>query len=213
MTSSPSLEKLVEMWRAHPPGLPAADAIVNMLKRRFRAYEVPVSLTPHSDYEIDDDVAVDDVWKLFIITDPGALNKLISPAAFDRAEWPPPAGEGWPPSLDEDWPYAFGNFQGEILAVGEVGYRLFTLLVGKGMALGVVLESRDRVFVDGFKVYGPSDELIDVLIGHMGLGKHRASENNPYGVAVGDITDEDFARYLRMAHVEGLLGVSPEGTT
>lgn len=80
------------------------------------------------------------------------------------------------------------------------------------MALGVVLESRDRVLVDGFKVYGPSDELIDVLIGHIGLGKHRASENNPYGVAVGDITDEDFARYLRMAHVEGLLGVGAEGT-
>lgn len=212
MTSSPALERLVEMWRAHPPGLPAVDALVDMLERRFQAYEVPVALIPLSDYEMDDDVAAADVCKVLIITDPGAVNELISPAAFDRTEWPPPAGDGWPPSLDEHWPEVFGNFQGNLLALGEVGYRLFTSLVGKGMALGIVLESRDGVLAEGFKVYGVSDELADVLIGHIGWEKRRVSENNPYGVAVGDVTDEDFARYLRMAHVEGLLGEGPGGT-
>ncbi|MBO3663795.1 hypothetical protein [Microbacterium stercoris] len=204
MSDSPTLEQLVDAWRADPPRPAAADGLVDLLKQRFLAYEVPVSLIPRSDYEMDDDVVEDDVWKLLLITDPATVTGLVSPAAFDREDWPPSA-EGWPPSLAEDWAEVFGNFRGELLAVEEVGYRLFTSLVGKGMALGIVLESRDGEIVDGFKIYGPSDLLADVLIGHIGWEKHRATEENPYGVAVGDIGDEDFARYLRMANAEGLL--------
>ncbi|MBF0816692.1 hypothetical protein E4U02_09725 [Microbacterium paludicola] len=205
MSGSPTLEQLVDAWRAHPPRPAAAEALVDLLKQRFRAYEVPATLIPRSDYEMDDDVVADDVWKLFFITDPDTVNALVSPAAFDREKWPPPAEEGWPPSLVEDWAEVFGSARGEVLPVEEVGYRLFTSLVGKGMALGIALESRDGRIVDGFKVYGPSDLLADVLIGHISWEKYRATEENPYGVAVGDIADEDFVRYLRMAHVEGLL--------
>lgn len=212
MSDSLTLEQLVDAWRAHPPRPATADGLIDLLTQRFRAYEVPVALIPRSDYEMDEDVVADDVWKLFLITDPGAVNALVSPAAFDREDWPPSAQEGWPPSLVEDWAEVFGSFRGAQLAVEEVGYRLFTSLVGKGMALGIALESRDGQIVDGFKIYGPSDLLADVLIAHIGWEKYRATEKNPYGVAVGDIDDGDFARYLRAAYAEGLLRPAAEGS-
>lgn len=207
MSDAAELQRLLFAWRAHPPRPATGSAIIDLLKRRFRAYEVPVSLLPRSDYEIDEDVHVDDVWKLFFITDPARVSALVTPAAFDREDWPPSADEVWPASLDEDWPEIFGSFRNDLLAVEEVGYRLFTAMVGKGMALGGALESPDGAIVDGFKVYGPSDALTDVLIAHVGWEKYRATDVNPYGVVMGDPGDEDFARYLRVAHSEGLLRV------
>ncbi|MFD5225410.1 hypothetical protein ACFWHT_07285 [Microbacterium sp. NPDC058342] len=175
-----------------------------MLERRFRAYEVPVDLVPRSDYEMDDDVVEEDVWKLYVITDKAVLDGLISPDAFELDSWPPPPGSDETFSAD-DLPEVLGNLHGDLLPSQEVGFRLLTRLISLGAALGALLESRDGNVVDGFKVYGPSDKLTEVLIGHIGWEKYRRTESHPDGVAVGDIEDEDFARYLQMAYAEGKL--------
>ena len=205
MSASTTLEQLAEAWSAKPPAPAAAEAVGELPKQRFGAYEVPTTLIPRSDYETDEDIVPGDLWKLFLITDPNTVKGLISPAAFDVGDSPLAPGENLRASSPMDWAEIFGNFQGEILPVDEIGFRLFTALVGNGAALGVVLESRDSEIADGFKIYGPSDRLADILIGHIGWEKYRVSEKNPWGVAVGDIRDEDFARYLRAANAEGLL--------
>ena len=164
-----------------------------------------MDLIPRSDYEIDNDVVARDVWKLFVITDPTAVNPLMTAEEWDREDWPPAPDDSWEPPWYKEWPEILGNFRGELLAVEEVGYRLLTALIGRGLALGFVLESRDGVIVDGWKVYGPSFALSSILAGLISFEKYRATEDNPHGVAIGDIADEDFARYLRMAHAEGLL--------
>lgn len=205
LMTEPTIEQLRDAWRAAPPKPAHADALAELLRQRFRAYEVPLGLFPASEYEMDDEVISEDLWKLFLITDVEVLSGLIAPQAIDRTDWPPPAEEGRPPALDPDWPEVFGNFQGELLPVQEVGYRLYAALSSRGLALAFALESRDGVTADGFKVFGGSIKLTDILIGHIGWDKYRRSAEDPYGVAIGDIDDEDFARYLRMAYAEGLL--------
>jgi hypothetical protein len=176
-----------------------------MLARRFFAYEVPVDI--FTDYESEDDVTAEDVWKLFFITDPEIITGLIDPEAFSQETWPPAGEVYWPPFVDE-LPEIFGNTEAGLRPVAEIGQTLFHVLANRGEALGILLETHDGLFVDGFKVFGGTQLLSDILLAHVGWDKHARSEENPEGVAVGDVADEDFARYLRMAHAEGLLPVT-----
>jgi hypothetical protein len=205
MTVTPTLEQLRDAWANRRPRPAGAEGLAELLRLRFRAYEIPLIIIPASDYELDGDVNETDIWKLFTISEPSIVADLVDPAAFDRSEWPPSPSEGWPPPIEAEWPVILGNFDGVIDPAPEVGFNLLNVQHGRGERLSFVLESRDGVHADGFKVYGPTERLTDVLIAHIGWDKYRATDENPYGVVVGDVDDEDFARYLRAAYAEGLL--------
>lgn len=202
LSAEPSLEQLLQAWQNSPPPKPKCTDVVTMLTRRFHAYEVPVNI--FTTYEADEDVTAEDVWKLFFITNPKILTGLIDPQAFDQKTWPPTSEVHWPPFVDE-LPEIFGNTESGLQPVEDIGQALFNTLTSRGEALGVLLETRDGLVVDGFKVFGGTLLLSDVLLAHVGWQKYARSQTNPQGIAIGDISDEDFARYLRMAHAEGLL--------
>jgi len=192
------LTELVERWRLRPPPPATAARIESVLIRTYRAYEIPLSLIPPSDFAGDDEVYEDEVFKLFTITDPEVLTRVYSAEDRERQRGTLALD---PEALEEEWRDAFTHPE-------DLALKVMWLQIRRGQRITILLEGSTSK-ITSFKVYGSCQELVDVLAAH--IGWERASMPHPQRpawdvVRVGDITDYSFARYLNTVERLNLWG-------
>ncbi len=161
------LAKKYERLRLHEP---TKDFIENILKKKFKAVEIPLYSIHKEDYKNDDEVDEKKIYKLFTITNPEVLNIL-----FNQEER----------SIHIDERKDDGTID---VPDAEVTYNNLIDEHNKGYRLSVVLESEDGIHVCNAKVYGISEHFTTYMVALIGLPERE--------MVLHDINDEGFQFYL-----------------
>ena len=177
----PDYEALKDRWERARPRTYTCAELERLLERRFGAYEIPLTTITDEDYARDDEVDERRIYKLMTITDPEVIAMLQTDE--ERAHLTTAPAE-----VNQDW-------RG-LLSWGttELGYDLLNIQHGHGTRISVVLEA-DGDHVSGFKVYGLSFALQDLLSALVGVRDMRP----------GNTSDRGFQWHLKCLDRLGML--------
>ncbi len=151
--------------------------VEKLLMKKFSAIEIPLFSIHPEDYKNDDEIDENKIYKLFTITNPEILNKVINKE------------EQLMNSNDRIDNMSY-NISDE-----EITYNTLIDEHNKGYRLSVVLESNDDLNVSNFKIYGLSEYLNTYLIALIGL-------NN---MEIGNLDDEEFKYYLECLAIHNFI--------
>lgn len=181
MTSDDAVDHaaLLERWRRASLHRYTCADVKRLLARRFNAYEIPLDAMSAEDYANDEEVDEQRIATLLTITDPRVLDGLYGEA--ERAHKVTDPAE-----VDADWR--------EALTDEDLTYSLLLIQHAHGTRTSVVLE-RDGPHATGFKVYGTSFLLNDLLCALIGVR----------GMRPGDLSDPDFRFYLECLAAHGRI--------
>jgi hypothetical protein len=177
----PDYEALKDRWERVRPRTYTCAEFERLLERRFGTYEIPLTTITDEDYARDDEVDERRIYKLMTITDPEVIAMLQTDE--ERAHLTTAPAE-----VNQDW-------RG-LLSWGttDLGYDLLNIQHGHGTRISVVLEA-DGDHVSGFKVYGLSFALQDLLSALVGVR----------GMRPGDTSDRGFQWHLECLDRLGML--------
>lgn len=186
MTQETSPTRLLAQWQNAGPQLARRDDVVELLRREYRAYEIPIEAMTEEDLANDPGVRENLVDSLWSITHADVIASVQDDE--DRT-----VVALSPDEADEYW---MGLFQGAD-AETPLAYLLLITQHALGQRISVLLE-REGEHVTGFTVYGPAQRLQDRLLALVGHPERRPQdpEDGPFMVR-GDLEDPVFVEYLR----------------
>lgn len=191
------VEELLRRWEKSPPPPARTVDVEKMLVEEYQAYEIPVSVIPASDYEVDNQVTFPgEIYKLYTITDPRVLNTLFDDVEREMFQMDV---EPDPEITEQDWRHFFDPPE-------LAGYTLLRIQQAFGQRLSILLCGDEETITD-FRVYNMCQKLQDRLLGLISWNR-LAADDVPEGywrASLGDLDDVDFVRYLKSAYAEGLL--------
>lgn len=155
------------------------DQLEEVLKKKYKAYEIPLYTIDREDYKNDEEVNEKDIYKLYTITDQSVIKKLRN--YQDREAI---GGE----SIDE-------YLKEYNTRMDTLNYDRLIMEHNVGTRLSIVLETKGNNDVSNFKVYGHAYYLVAYLVARVGMT----------GMIYGDLSDESYQFYLECLVDAGLI--------